>query len=92
MVRVEIGGANDGVDAVEEPNCTVIVVGAVNVCAATVMPGIVVAANIEPEFVVAGIPVAFIVVPGIVVGPKIVVTTVPNAFAGIALPTPELVH
>lgn len=70
----------------------VIVVGAVKVCGATVVPGIVVAATVDPDVIFIGKAVAFTVVPSTVVGPRIVVTTTPSKLAGIAVPTPELVH
>jgi hypothetical protein len=89
LVETEAEGAEDGA---EDPVCIVMVVSAVKVCAATVVPAIVVPATVEPDTVFAGITVAFMVVPNTTVGPKTVVTTIPSALAGIALPTPELVH
>lgn len=85
---VETGAAEEEVeDGVADPDWVVIVVGTVKVCAATVVP-----ATVRPDAVLSRTVVAFIVVPGTNVAPVIVVTTIPNALAGIALPTPELVH
>jgi hypothetical protein len=89
LVETGIEGAEEGV---EDPVCIVIVVAAVKVCAVTVVPAIVVAATVVPDTVFACIVVAFTLVPSIVVGPRIVVTTTPKALAGMAVPTPELVH